>query len=146
MVSSTKLDAVSLTDRQEKQTSQRSCAKLLRLESLESRSGNHHHTEKQLLHIAGVALGAVLISVGSASAGTSSVNAQTSSTSAGGPASVSPQLVDKIESGLAPLLADGVRLRSVALGCEPPADAQLSQIAPGITRLNSRGFVVELRA
>jgi flagella basal body P-ring formation protein FlgA len=60
--------------------------------------------------------------------------------------STSQQLVSEIAVKVAPLLAAGVRLRSVALGCQPPAGALLNQVAPGITRLNSRGFVVELRA
>ncbi|MBV8358671.1 MAG: flagellar basal body P-ring formation protein FlgA [Deltaproteobacteria bacterium] len=59
---------------------------------------------------------------------------------------VSPSLVAEIARKVAPLLADGVRLRSVALGCQPPAGALVDQVAPGVARLNSRGFVVELRA
>jgi flagella basal body P-ring formation protein FlgA len=57
----------------------------------------------------------------------------------------SQQLVSEIEVKAAGLLADGVRLRSVALGCQPPAGASLDQVAPGISRLTSRGFVVEMR-
>ncbi|HJU10562.1 MAG TPA: hypothetical protein VJ728_06785, partial [Candidatus Binataceae bacterium] len=57
----------------------------------------------------------------------------------------SPELIQQIETQIAPLLPEGVRLRDVALGCEAPANAQLSQVAPGVSRLNSRGFVVELR-
>jgi flagella basal body P-ring formation protein FlgA len=58
----------------------------------------------------------------------------------------SPPIVADIALKVTPLLADGVRLRRVALGCQPPAGAAVDQVAPGITRLNSRGFVVELRA
>jgi flagella basal body P-ring formation protein FlgA len=60
--------------------------------------------------------------------------------------STSPQLISEIAMKVAPLLAAGIRLRSVALGCQPPAGAWLNQVAPGIARLTSRGFVVELRA
>jgi flagella basal body P-ring formation protein FlgA len=58
----------------------------------------------------------------------------------------SQQLVSEIAAKAARLLADGVRLRSVALGCQPPAGASLDQVAPGISRLTSRGFVIEMRA
>jgi flagella basal body P-ring formation protein FlgA len=60
--------------------------------------------------------------------------------------SSSQQLISEIAMKVAPLLAAGIRLHSVALGCQPPAAALLNQVAPGIARLNSRGFVVELRA
>jgi flagella basal body P-ring formation protein FlgA len=58
----------------------------------------------------------------------------------------SQQLISEIAVKAAPLLDAGIRLRSVALGCQPPAGAWLNQVAPGIARLTSRGFVVELRA
>jgi flagella basal body P-ring formation protein FlgA len=60
--------------------------------------------------------------------------------------STSQQLISEIAMKVAPLLVAGVRLRSVALGCQPPAGAKLTEVAPGIARIISRGFVVELRA
>jgi flagella basal body P-ring formation protein FlgA len=61
------------------------------------------------------------------------------------PSSASTALVAEIAVKLSPLLPEGVRLDNVTLGCQPPDDAVLTQVAPGITRLNSSGFVVELR-
>ncbi len=38
----------------------------------------------------------------------------------------------------------GVRIDAVNLGCEPPPNARLKSVAPGVSVLSSRGFVVEL--
>ena len=40
----------------------------------------------------------------------------------------------------------GARIDAIALGCKPPAGAILKSVAPGVSVLNSRGFVVELDA
>jgi flagella basal body P-ring formation protein FlgA len=39
-----------------------------------------------------------------------------------------------------------MRIDGVTLGCKPPADAILKTVAPGITSLTSRSFMVELQA
>jgi flagella basal body P-ring formation protein FlgA len=92
-------------------------------------------------------LGGALIAAGTAPAAPPPSITAASTAATGQPSlSASPELVAEIAQKVSPLLADGVRLRSVALGCQPPAGARLDQVAPGLARLNSRGFVVEMRS
>lgn len=55
-----------------------------------------------------------------------------------------PDLIAQITDRLKPLISDDMRLQSVSLACTPPPGASLAEVAPGITRLESRGFLVEL--
>jgi flagella basal body P-ring formation protein FlgA len=55
------------------------------------------------------------------------------------------ELTAAIAGRIAPILPDGARLDGVTLGCNPPANATLQDVAPGVTRLTSRGVVIELR-
>jgi flagella basal body P-ring formation protein FlgA len=107
-----------------------------------------HFAEHSLMRLIRVSLGATLITVASASTGQPlPIDAVVTSASSSRPTPAAPsELIAEVEAKIAPLLANGIRLRSIDLGCQPPANAVLNQVAPGITRLNSRGFVVELRA
>jgi flagella basal body P-ring formation protein FlgA len=97
-----------------------------------------------LMQVAWLCLGATLITATSVSAGSSApIAAASSSRPAVSPPS---ELIAEIKVKVASLLGNGMHLRSIDLGCEPPADAVLEQVAPGMTKLNSRGFVVELRS
>lgn len=51
----------------------------------------------------------------------------------------------QVTAQLAALMPAGMRVQSVALGCNPPAGATLDSVAPGVGRLESRGFVVGFR-
>lgn len=62
------------------------------------------------------------------------------------PQTVSPDLASQIAARVAPLLPEGVRLKAVSLQFTPPADSTLESVAPGVTKLQSRTFMVELRA
>ncbi len=53
-------------------------------------------------------------------------------------------LAAQIEERLAPLLPDGLRLTAVTLACKPPPGSMIKQVAPGISRLSSPAFTVEL--
>lgn len=76
----------------------------------------------------------------------SSAGTGTSTAPASAPASVQPaDFTAQVAARIAPLMANGMRLESVALGCNPPADATLKSVAPGLTRVESRGFVVEFQ-
>jgi flagella basal body P-ring formation protein FlgA len=55
-------------------------------------------------------------------------------------------LVSRIASQLAPLLPDGMRLKKVELQFAPPVGATLQNVAPGVTQLRSRSFLVQLQA
>jgi flagella basal body P-ring formation protein FlgA len=106
-----------------------------------------HGPEAKLIWILLVILVGVSRNVGFAVAASASAAKATTPAAANIPShSSSPQLISEIAIKVAPLLAAGIRLRSVALGCQPPAGALLNQVAPGIARLISRGFVVEFLA
>jgi flagella basal body P-ring formation protein FlgA len=96
--------------------------------------------ERQWLRILRIGFGAALITIGSAAAASASL----SSTNPPSP-SASPKTTAEIATKVTALLPEGTRLRSVDLGCQPPAGAVLKEVAPGITQLNSRGFVVEFQ-
>jgi len=49
-----------------------------------------------------------------------------------------------IADRLAPLVPTGERVDEVVLECDPPAIATLGEVAPGVTQLQSRGFLVVL--
>src|SRR5581483_2887275 len=53
-------------------------------------------------------------------------------------------LIAQIEAALAPRVPDGMRLKSVTLGCQPPPDASIKEVARGMSRLRSAAFTVEL--
>src|SRR6185312_7758489 len=52
----------------------------------------------------------------------------------------------EVAAQITPLLPSGARLDGVTLGCTPPAGATVAEVAPGMTRLDSRGLVVMLRS
>jgi len=52
----------------------------------------------------------------------------------------------EVAAQITPLLPSGARLDGVTLGCTPPAGATVAEVAPGMTRLASRGLVVMLRS
>jgi flagella basal body P-ring formation protein FlgA len=57
-----------------------------------------------------------------------------------------PSFAAQVIDRLAPLLAAGMRVREVALGCTPPPEAVIDRVAPGMTQIQSRGFVVEFHS
>ncbi len=58
-------------------------------------------------------------------------------------ASANP-LIAQIEAALAPRVPDGMRLKSLTLGCQPPPDASIKEVARGLSRIRSSAFTVEL--
>ena len=52
----------------------------------------------------------------------------------------------QIVASVTPMMPEGMRLDGVTLGCRPPVDAVLTAVAPGFTRIQSRGFIVEFAA
>ena len=56
----------------------------------------------------------------------------------------SEELARQIRGDLARIVASDMRIDGVSLGCKPPAGATLKMVAPGITSLTSRSFMVEL--
>jgi flagella basal body P-ring formation protein FlgA len=56
------------------------------------------------------------------------------------------ELLKEIQVQLVRIVPTDLRIDSVALGCKPPPDATLKAVAPGITSLTSRTFMVELNA
>jgi len=108
--------------------------------------------ESRALRIAFIALGAALMvaSLAAADVRGSSDEPKAAAESSGAMASHSKEapspaasaLDDQIEAAIAPLLAPGVRLQRLTLGCKPPADAVLQGVAPGASSIQSRGVVV----
>jgi flagella basal body P-ring formation protein FlgA len=83
--------------------------------------------------------------------GCRSARAQTASASAVATPSSSEspdraELTRQIQVNLLRLVPAEIRVDSVALGCVPPAGATLKTVAPGITSLTSRSFMVELQS
>jgi flagella basal body P-ring formation protein FlgA len=56
------------------------------------------------------------------------------------------ELIKEIQVQLARIVPGDLRVDGVMLGCKPPADATLKAVAPGITSLTSRSFMVELQS
>jgi len=56
------------------------------------------------------------------------------------------ELIKEIAVQLARIVPNDLRIDGVTLGCKPPADATLKAVAPGITSLTSRSFMVELQS
>ena len=56
-----------------------------------------------------------------------------------------PDFAAQVAARLAPMVPAGMRVKSVTLGCNPPPDATLDNVAPGLTQLESQGFVTEFR-
>ncbi len=56
------------------------------------------------------------------------------------------ELTREIKVQLARLVPVDMRIEDVTLGCKPPVDATLKAVAPGITSLTSRSFMVELQS
>ncbi len=79
-----------------------------------------------------------------ASSASSSAAAPTQAVSA--PTASLPNLNAQILASVTPMMPEGMRLDGVTLGCKPPVDAVLTAVAPGFTRIQSRGFIVEFAA
>jgi flagella basal body P-ring formation protein FlgA len=63
------------------------------------------------------------------------------------PAAAQPPVTElntALVAQLNPILPSGMRLDSVTLGCDPPPNATLAEVAPGMTQLNSRSLMVVL--
>jgi flagella basal body P-ring formation protein FlgA len=63
------------------------------------------------------------------------------------PSAITPStlaLTALIADRIAPLVPTGERVDQVTLDCDPPAGATVSEVAPGVTQLQSRSFVVVL--
>ena len=56
------------------------------------------------------------------------------------------ELTREIQVNLLRIVPADIRIDSVALGCKPPAASTLKTVAPGITSLTSRSFMVELQS
>ena len=79
--------------------------------------------------------------------GLPSAYAQTPSAIATPSTSENPaELTRQIQVNLLRMVPADIRIDSVALGCKPPAGATLKTVAPGITNLTSRSFMVELQS
>jgi len=92
-----------------------------------------------------VLLGALLMTASSAFADTSP-RAISSAPSASAPAPAQPtDFAAQVAAQIAPRIPAEMRLEGVALGCNPPADAILKSVAPGLNHIESRGFVVEFQ-
>jgi flagella basal body P-ring formation protein FlgA len=63
-----------------------------------------------------------------------------------GQAAESDELIKEIQVGLARIVPVDMRIDSVTLGCKPPTGVTLKTVAPGITSLTSRSFMVELQS
>jgi flagella basal body P-ring formation protein FlgA len=59
------------------------------------------------------------------------------------PVPATPDYPAQVTSAITPLLPEGMRADGVTLGCKLPADATIKAVAPGFTRIESRGFMVE---
>jgi flagella basal body P-ring formation protein FlgA len=57
----------------------------------------------------------------------------------------SKELLKEVQVGLIRIAPSDMRIDSVTLGCKPPAGATLKSVAPGISSLTSRSFMVELQ-
>jgi flagella basal body P-ring formation protein FlgA len=55
------------------------------------------------------------------------------------------ELTKEIQVQLARIVPGEMRIEGVSLGCKPPAGAVLKTVAPGITNLVSRSFMIELQ-
>jgi flagella basal body P-ring formation protein FlgA len=60
-------------------------------------------------------------------------------------AAASHELAKEIQVGLMRIVPADMRIDRVTLGCKPPAGATLVAVAPGVTSLTSRSFMVELQ-
>ncbi len=69
-----------------------------------------------------------------------------SATPAAGAATEGAELARQVELQLARIVPNDMRIDGVTLGCQPPAGASLKAVAPGLTSLSSRSFMVELQA
>jgi len=58
----------------------------------------------------------------------------------------SDEIAKEIQVDLARIVPIDMRIEGVTLGCKPPAGATLKTVAPGITILTSRSFMVELQS
>lgn len=97
-----------------------------------------------------VLIGALLMTASSAFAGTSpdAIPSTASSSVSSTAAAASAQPADftaQIAAQIAPRMPAEMRLEGVVLGCNPPAGAVLKSVAPGLSRIESRGFVVEFQ-
>jgi flagella basal body P-ring formation protein FlgA len=99
-----------------------------------------------IIHLMVMMLGAILIIAASALAAEQPPRPAPADSRAAGARSASEKIGAEVMARLAAIVPEGVRVDSVMLGCDPAADAALIDVAPGITRLQSRGFVVELRS
>lgn len=102
---------------------------------------------ERIIHIIFMMLGAILVTAASAFAAEevpprpAAANSRTV-----GARSPSEKIGAEVMARLAAIVPEGVRVDRVTLGCGPAADATLIDVAPGITRLQSRSFLVEIKS
>ncbi len=58
----------------------------------------------------------------------------------------SAELAREIQAQLARIVPIEMRIEAVTLGCKPPEGATLKAVAPGLTTLTSRSFMIELQS
>lgn len=103
--------------------------------------------------LSSAALGALLLTTTSAAAGGPTAWQSAPNAAATADASVArpssdlqpPDLAAQVAAQLTPLMPAGTRVQSVKLGCRPSPEATLKSVAPGLTKLLARGFVVEFQ-
>jgi len=102
---------------------------------------------ERIVHIVLAVIGAILVTAASASLAEQAPSRPASANSRAASARLaSDKVAAEVMARLPAILPEGVRVDSVTLGCDPAADAALIDVAPGITRLQSRGFLVELKS
>jgi len=98
--------------------------------------GRHDRLERIVLVITGVLLLTAVLAQASSAADSDTAAIQ----------SADPDdLVAQIAAQVAPLLPAGTRMKSVTLQFTPPAGATLLGVAPGLSQLRSRFFMVQLQ-
>jgi flagella basal body P-ring formation protein FlgA len=96
--------------------------------------------------IAVIALTVLLASHGVTFAQALAPTAATGPTPAASVQDTAAELIKEIQVQVARLVPNDLRIDGVSLGCKPPTDATLKAVAPGITSLTSRSFMVELQS
>jgi flagella basal body P-ring formation protein FlgA len=94
--------------------------------------------QRRALRMIFVIIGAVLLTV-------SMGRAATGDDPTAGKPSNGPDLPSQVALRVAQLLPEGFRMKGVTLQFTPPAGATLDGVAPGVTQLQSRSFMVQLR-
>lgn len=79
-------------------------------------------------------------------AGAAAAHGAASPTASASSSAPTPDYTAQTMAAVAPMMPEGMRASGITLGCKPPADATLKAVAPGLTRIQSRGFVVEFTA